>query len=105
MRRKKQMHCCSECCQSSCSLAINEITLIINTFYLRSVADTLIRGEQVAAESFDCVTIFFSDLVGFTELCVESTPLQVVAMLNDLYTCCDSIISNYDVYKVNKIFD
>ncbi|XP_065090662.1 guanylate cyclase 32E [Ochlerotatus camptorhynchus] len=71
----------------------------------RSVAESLMRGERVEAECFDCVTIFFSDLVGFTELCVQSTPFEVVEMLNDLYTCCDFIISSYDVYKVETIGD
>ncbi|EDS27829.1 guanylate cyclase [Culex quinquefasciatus] len=70
-----------------------------------TVATQLKQAQTVPAEYYSAVTIFFSDIVGFTEIAAECTPLEVVSFLNAIYRMFDERIECYDVYKIETIGD
>ncbi|XP_055899976.1 atrial natriuretic peptide receptor 1-like [Biomphalaria glabrata] len=79
--------------------------LLLDEILPREVSEKLKQGLPVDPETYDMVTIYFSDIVGFTSLSAASSPLEVVALLNSLYSNFDSTIENFDVYKVETIGD
>lgn len=49
---------------------------------------------------FESVSILFSDVVTFTEICSRITPMEVVSMLNGMYSIFDTLTERNKVYKV-----
>merc|ERR1712038_812235 len=56
-------------------------------------------------EAYEMVTMLFSDIVTFTVICSRLKPLQVVALLNNMYTLFDFLCDQNAVYKVETIGD
>jgi len=69
------------------------------------LADQLRAGRKPEPEYYEEVTIFFSDIKGFTALSAKSSTSEIILLLNKLYTIVDAIVDRYDVYKVETIGD
>ena len=71
----------------------------------RQIIRQMKKGEIPQPETFESVSVFLCDIVGFTTLSSESTAHQIVDMLNMLYNMFDAKIDSWDVYKVETIGD
>jgi atrial natriuretic peptide receptor A len=57
----------------------------------------MIKGRKIEAEAYQCVTIYFSDIVGFTAISAASTPMQVKLYLSNdnASELCNNVLDNY----------
>jgi len=71
----------------------------------KHIAEALRDGRKVEPESRDVVTIFFSDIVGFTKISSSLSPIKISDMLDRLYSRFDQLSQKHDVFKVETIGD
>ena len=69
------------------------------------IADALREGQRVPQEKHECVTIFFSDIVGFSAMSRDLSPEKVADLLDRLYTRFDDLTRLHDVFKIETIGD
>jgi class 3 adenylate cyclase len=77
--------------------------LVLHDVFPRHVAEALVSGRKVEPEYRDSVTIFFSDVVGFTTISASLPPEKVSCMLDRLYERFDELSYAYAVFKVETI--
>ncbi|HEY9836446.1 MAG TPA: adenylate/guanylate cyclase domain-containing protein, partial [Vampirovibrionales bacterium] len=70
-----------------------------------TIAQQLKQGVYPIAESFPNATVLFADLVGFTQLSTEVPAVEVVELLNKIFSLFDQLAEQYGVEKIKTIGD
>jgi len=78
--------------------------LLINTLPIKVVNDLKSKGTS-APEKFNDVSVFFSDIVGFTHLSAKLDPKKLIEELNHIFTRFDEIITENHCERIKTIGD
>jgi class 3 adenylate cyclase len=70
-----------------------------------AIAERLKRNEVNIAQGHADVTVMFADIVGFTRMTEELSPVETVKILNDVFSMFDDIAEKHRVEKIKTIGD
>src|SRR5690349_18979283 len=70
-----------------------------------AIAERLKRNEMNIAQGHADVTVMFADIVGFTRMTEELSPVETVKILNDVFSIFDDIADKHGVEKIKTIGD
>jgi PAS domain S-box-containing protein len=78
--------------------------LLLNTLP-QAIAERLKKGQRTIAESFEDVTVMFADLVDFTKYSAQTSPTELVEMLNVIFSEFDQLAEQHGLEKIKTIGD
>jgi class 3 adenylate cyclase len=69
------------------------------------IASRLKEGEKVIADQFDEATVLFVDIANFTPLASTIPPVELVDMLNGIFSRFDAIVEKHGLEKIKTMGD
>ena len=71
----------------------------------KKIADQLKQEPGTIAEAHEAVTIHYADIVGFTPLSTQLNPVEMIGLLNKIYSKFDSFCEKHQAEKIRTIGD
>lgn len=71
----------------------------------QAIADELKRKPGTIANRFDKITILFADIVDFTLMSSRRSAVEIVEILNEVFSLFDNITERYGLEKIKTIGD
>lgn len=78
--------------------------LLLNILPLQ-IANRLKKGDMIIADKHDMVSILFADIVNFTPQSKNMSPVELVEILNKIFTKFDDLSTKYGIEKIKTIGD
>jgi len=79
-------------------------TLLLNILP-KEIAAILKNESRTIADHYDEASVLFADMVGFTPLSAQLPPVEMVELLNEVFSFFDSLLDKYGVEKIRTIGD
>ncbi|MBS1537973.1 MAG: tetratricopeptide repeat protein [Bacteroidetes bacterium] len=78
---------------------------ILHNILPSQIADRMVSGEKTIADTHENVSVFFSDIVDFTTLSQQISAVELVGLLNGLFTQFDQLARKHGLEKIKTIGD
>jgi adenylate cyclase len=69
------------------------------------IANKLKTANTMIADSFESASVLFADVVGFTPMSATMSPVDLVGLLNDLFTTFDRFVDELGMEKIKTVGD
>jgi adenylate cyclase len=69
------------------------------------IVSRLKHGEEVIADQLDQVSVLFADIVGFTPLSSRMSAVELVELLDEVFSHIDALVEKYGLEKIKTIGD
>ena len=71
----------------------------------KEIAAILKNESRTIADHYNEASVLFADMVGFTPLSAQLPPVEMVELLNEVFSFFDSLLDKYNVEKIRTIGD
>jgi adenylate cyclase len=71
----------------------------------KEIAAILKNEKRTIAEQYAGASVLFADLVGFTPLSAQLSPVEMVNLLNEIFSAFDDLVEKYRLEKIRTIGD